>query len=934
MATKSTLRAPDEEDESSDPQWPIAQLMSRLRTSTAGLTSREATRRLVTDGSNEIVRRDSNRRLQELARQFTHPLALLLVAAAILSLFNHATLLAVAIGAVVVLNALLAFSQEVQAENAVEALAAYMPPRARVIRDGTISEIVARELVPGDVLVVAEGDRISADARVIDGAVEVDLSTLNGESVPVVRSPDPGDVTVPLLEANDLVFSGTNCTGGEARAVVTRTGMSTELGRIAALSERTAQDESPLEHQVKRVAWLIGAVALIAAVAFLPLGAAAGLTIGAAVSFSVGLLVANVPEGLLPTITLALAVGVRDLAKRGAVVKRLSSVETLGSTTVICTDKTGTLTQNKMEVVRIWTPDTVRGLSGAFVPSAVESELLRAAAACTTAALADRPDVDDLGDPTELALLSAARFSGCAVGHDARDQGRLAVFHFDGLLKRMSTLDRVSGGATLNTKGAPETVLPICTTIATNDGSTRPLVSADRERFARLVEESAGEGLRVLAIARRVFSGSPGTPTRDEVEGDLCLLGFVAMIDPPRPEVANAIARAHRAGIKVHVVTGDNGLTATAIARRVGIGCERIVTGAELDAMSEGDLDELLSTGSEIVFARTAPEAKLRITDALRSLGEIVAVTGDGVNDAPALRRADIGVAMGRSGTDVAREAATMVLTDDDFATIVEAIEGGRRVYDNVRKFIQYIFTHAVPEVAPFLVFALSGGAIPLPLTVMQILAIDLGTDTLPALALSREAAEPGLMDRAPRPRSEGVIVRSMLWRTWGFMGLISALLVLGGFFFTLLHGGWQLHAATGPASGLHHLYEQATTVAWLGIVACQIGTAFAVRAERASLRSIGFFSNRPLLGAIVFEIAFALTIAYTPQLHRVFGTAGLSPSQLLVVVPFPFIVWGADELRRLLVRHRVAKSETCSPDSAAASAPTSSPIGELTAVR
>ena len=901
---------PDQEDESSDPQWPIAQLMSRLRTSTDGLTSRDAARRLIADGPNEIVRRSSSRRLQEFGRQFTHPLALLLTAAAILSLFNHAILLAVAIGAVVMLNALLAFSQEIQAENAVEALAAYMPPHARVIRDGAITEIVARELVPGDVLLIAEGDRVSADARIIEGAVEVDLSTLNGESVPVVRSSHHGDVTVPPIEANDLVFSGTNCTGGEARAVVTRTGMATELGRIAALSERTAQDESPLEHQVKRVAWLIGAVALIAAVAFLPLGAAAGLTIGAAASFSVGLLVANVPEGLLPTITLALAVGVRDLAKRGAVVKRLSSVETLGSTTVICTDKTGTLTENRMEVVRIWTPDTVRDLTGSLVASPLERELLSSAAACTTAVLAERPGDRGLGDPTELALLSVARSSGCAADDQARDQGRLAVFHFDALLKRMSTLDRTADGAVLHTKGAPETVEAICTTTATSDGSTRPLTAADRERFARLVAESAGEGLRVLAVARKEIYGRPEALTRDEVEGELCLLGFVAMIDPPRPEVADAIARAHRAGVRVHVVTGDNGLTAAAIARRVGIGCVRIVTGRELDAMSERDLDELLSGGSEIVFARTAPEAKLRITDALRSLGEIVAVTGDGVNDAPALRRADIGVAMGRSGTDVAREAATMVLTDDDFATIVAAIEGGRRVYDNVRKFIQYIFTHAVPEVVPFLVFALSGGAIPLPLTVMQILAIDLGTDTLPALALSREAAEPGLMDRAPRPRSEGVIVRSMLWRTWGFMGIISALLVLGGFFLTLHDGGWYLGAPTGPSSSLHHLYEQATTVAWLGIVACQIGTAFAVRAERASLWTIGIFSNRPLLGAIVVEIAFALSIAYLPQLHRVFGTAALTPTQLLTVAPFPFIVWGADELRRWLLRRRSAVAE------------------------
>jgi magnesium-transporting ATPase (P-type) len=354
------------------------------------------------------------------------------------------------------------------------------------------------------------------------------------------------------------------------------------------------------------------------------------------------------------------------------------------------------------------------------------------------------------------------------------------------------------------------------------------------------------------------------------------------------------------------VVTGDNGLTAAAIARRVGIGRGglRVVSGTELDSMSEAQLDDLLGGGSEIVFARSSPEAKLRIADALRAEGQVVAMTGDGVNDAPALRRADIGVAMGRSGTDVAREAATMVLTDDNFATIAAAVEAGRRVYDNVRKFICYIFAHAVPEVLPFLVFALAGGAVPLPLTVMEILAIDLGTDTLPALALSREPAEPGLMDRPPRPRSQGVISGALLARAWGFLGLISASLVLAGFFLTLRHAGWHPGAPTGPGSPLHHAYRQATTVTWLGIVACQVGTAFAVRTDHASLRTVGVFSNRLLLAGIAVALAFAAAIVYLPVMHGVFGTEALTAGQVATVAPFPFIVWGADELRRLLLRH------------------------------
>jgi magnesium-transporting ATPase (P-type) len=326
--------------------------------------------------------------------------------------------------------------------------------------------------------------------------------------------------------------------------------------------------------------------------------------------------------------------------------------------------------------------------------------------------------------------------------------------------------------------------------------------------------------------------------------------------------------------------------------------------------MSEPDLDRLLSSGPEIIFARSSPEAKLRIADALRAQGAVVAMTGDGVNDAPALRAADIGVAMGRSGTEVARQAATMVLTDDNFATVIDAVEEGRRVYDNVRKFILYIFTHAVPEVVPFLVFALSGGAVPLPLTVMELLAIDLITDTLPALALSREPAEPGIMERTPRPKTEGIIQPSLLLRAWGFLGVISAALVLGGFFLVLHDGGWHLNAPTGAHTPLHHLYRQATTIAWLGIVACQVGTAFAARTDRVSLKSIGFATNRLLLGAIGVALTLAAALAFLPFLHSIFGTATPTAGQLVVVAPYPVVVWGADEIRRWVQRRRRRSAE------------------------
>jgi calcium-translocating P-type ATPase len=887
-------------DVPADPRSPLTLLYRNLRTSPDGLSGREAQRRLVVYGPNELSRRTGRRWPRELLSQFTHPLALLLLVAAGLAWLAGTPVLTAALAAVILLNAGFAFAQELQAERAVEALAAFLPSHARVLRDRRRIEVDATTLVPGDVVLIEEGDRICADARLIEGDLEVDLSTLTGESLPAARSADLVDTRGPLLDARDLVFSGTTCTEGEARALVTTTGMHTELGRIAALSQRTTREDSPLERQIKRVAWLIALVAAGAGVVFLPVGVAAGLAWSAAATFAIGLICANVPEGLLPTITLALAVGVRDLARRGAVVKRLSAVETLGSTTVICTDKTGTLTENRMRVTRVWLPEGEADLEDLADPAVSPQlrALAAAGAACTSAELGDPP----IGDPTELALLELARTVGAPLAPADREANRRAMFHFDPHLKRMSTVDRECDGTlAVHTKGAPETVLPCCTSVG-----GRTLTDTDRTELATIVDRYAAQGLRLLAIARRPVTQLPGK-RREVAESGLCLLGLVAMFDPPRPQVAHAVELAHRAGVRIHVVTGDNGLTAAEIARRVGIGGSRIVTGAELDAMHEPELDRLLAGDEEIVFARSSPEAKLRIADALRDQGHIVAMTGDGVNDAPALHRADIGVAMGRSGTDVAREAATMVLTDDDFGTIVAAVEAGRRVYDNVRRFIVYIFTHAVPEIAPFLVFALSGGAIPLPLTVLQILAIDLGTDILPALALSREAAEPGLMDRPPRPRHEGVIRGSMLARAWGFLGAISAALVLLGFLAVLWRAGWSPGAPTGPGTPLHHAYQQATTVAWLGIVSCQVGTAFAVRSQRASLRAIGVLRNRPLLVGIAVEIAFAFALVYVPFLQPVFGTAALSPGQLALVAPFPFLVWGADEIRKAWLRRRSA---------------------------
>lgn len=908
-----------------------------------GLSSAEAARRLLQHGPNELVRRGERRWPRELARQFVHPLALLLWAAAALAVVADLPELAAAIVAVVVLNAAFAFWQEQQAERAVEALVAYLPPHATVVRDGRRQEIEARQLVPGDLLELAEGQRISADARLVHGALQIDASALTGESQPVERAADAADRSLPPLERPDLVFSGTSCTGGEARAVVTATGMATELGRVAALSQRVGDETSPLQRQVSRVARLIALVAVGVGIAFVPIGTlVAGLPLSDAVIFAIGLLVANVPEGLLPTITLALAVGVRQLARRRALVKRLSAVETLGSTTVICTDKTGTLTENRMRATALWTaagehvlepggrggaeaggpepaadtpapPADVQG-PAADVPAPAAAGAGDGALAAVATALACCSEADlhppgggePAGDPTEVALLALAERLGADGSERWRESVRRAAFAFDPRLQRMTTVDEIDGRSWVHAKGAPDQLLRLCDAIADGDGDgARPLDDEARAAVGAAVDGHARDGLRVLAVARRPLAAGP-LPGRDDAEAHLTLLALVALLDPPREQVRAAVERCHRAGIRIVIVTGDHGLTAAEVARRVGIGgasAPAVIEGRALVAMDDAALAERLERGDELVFARSSPEAKLRIAELLKAQGEVVAMTGDGVNDAPALRTADIGVAMGRSGTDVAREAATLVLTDDDFSTIVAAIDEGRRVYANIRKFILYIFAHATPEVVPFLLFALSGGAIPLPLTALQILAIDLGTETLPALALGRDPAEPGTMERPPRPRREGVITAAMLWRAWAFLGLISAALVLGGFFAVLLAGGWHAGAGVGEGEPLHGVWLQATTMTFAGIVSCQLGTAFAARTERASLRSVGVFANRLLLWGIAFELLFTACVVYVPFCQEVFGTAALDPWMVLLVAPFGLVVWGADELRRARLR-------------------------------
>ncbi len=874
-------------DESRAGREPLALLLRDLRTSAEGLSPADVDRRLLVYGPNRLPHPTGRGWWVDIITQLVHPLALLLWVAAALAWLAGTPVLTWAILAVIAVNAVVAFLQERQAARAVEAIGQYLPAHARVMRAGHSHTVPADQVVPGDVLVITEGDLVCADARLLDGSVEVDMSALTGESVPVRRSAQEVDRADRLIDAPDAVFSGTTCVQGRAMAVVFATAAHTELGRIAALSQRVSSGLSPLERQVRRSAWLIAGVAVLIGILFLPLGMLAGLTVEEAGIFAVGLLVANVPEGLLPTITLALAVGVRSLARSGALVKRLSAVETLGSTSVICTDKTGTLTENRMRIVSAWRagrwvdPGPVVGATAAQV-------------------MVDCQELELTADPMELAL----RECGERLGQRPVDPR--AVFGFDPRRKRMSVVVRRAGRLVVETKGAPEVVLPLCTMWSVPDGAA-PLGPADRATVLQAVDEGAARGHRIMALAARTIADEP--PDADQAEAGLCLIALVALEDPPRPEVAAAVAGCHRAGIRIHVVTGDHAVTATAIARRVGIGADRVVSGPDVDAMSDRTLDQLLAEPGEFVFSRSTPEGKLRIAEALRRRGEVVAMTGDGVNDAPALHRADIGVAMGRSGTDVARAAATMVLTDDNFATIAAAVREGRRAYENMRKFVLYIFAHAVPEVVPFAVFALSAGAVPLPLTVLLILAIDLGTETLPALALGRERAEPDLMVRPPRPPAQRLISGRMLARAWLLMGSLSAALTLGIYFTVLLGAGWYPGAPVGAGTPLHDAYRQAVTATFAAIVACQIGTAFAARTDRAALRTLGVLSNPMLLWSIGVEVAFAAALIYLPPLQQVFGTAALPVSVLVLLVPCPILVWSADEWFRWWGRHRAART-------------------------
>jgi magnesium-transporting ATPase (P-type) len=905
---------------------PVPEVYKKLGSRPEGLTEAEVKERQNQFGRNSIIKVKGKPLILKLLANFTHLMALLLWIGGLVGFIAKMPQLGLAIWTVNLINGVFSFWQEYKAEKATEALLRLLPPNARVIRDGAEKSVLAEELVPGDLILLAEGDRISADGRIVEAAeLRVDQSTLTGEAQPVAKTGEAELRTgMTRAEVPDLVFAGTSVASGTGKAVVFTTGMNTEFGKIAHLTQTIVDAPSPLQRELDRVTKVVTAMAMGIGILFFFLAVfLAGVNLAVSFIFAMGMIVAFVPEGLLPTVTLSLAMGVQRMAKRNALIKKLSAVETLGCTTVICTDKTGTLTENEMTVRALWVAGQRLSVTGVGyeaegqilaedqpIPSPTDGDLrqmLIAAGLCNDSRLLAPIDGSnhwtELGDPTEAALRVVALKGGVNLDDELSHTPRLRELPFDSHRKRMSTVHQGPEGTSIAyVKGAPKEILALSTDIQINS-QIAPLAEDLRAQIVAINDEYARSGLRVLAIAQRLLPCGPGAPKPETIERDLTFLGLIAMMDPPRPEAAEAVRKCHQAGIRIIMITGDYGLTAESIARNIGIIKDfpaQIITGPELEQMSDEVLKGHLA--GEVIFARVAPEQKLRVVTALKEMGQVVAVTGDGVNDAPALKQADIGIAMGMTGTDVAKEAADMILTDDNFASIVNAIEEGRAVYANIRKFAMYVFNSNMAEAVPFIVMLFSRGGIPLPLTVMQVLAIDLGTDMLPAIGLGSESPEAGIMDRPPRSREEPLLNRPLIVRALFWYGLIESVAAMSAYFFLNWQHGWPgvVLAQEGTLA-----YRMATTMTFATIVATQVGAVLGCRTDRVSVFKIGLFSNRLILGGIAVELCILGLLMYVPFLQKAFNTAPFGLIEWVFVLSWIPIVFLVDELRKALLRWR-----------------------------
>lgn len=912
------------------------EIFAELGTGPDGLSPEEAARRLEKTGPNVLEEAKGESWIIKLGRNFVSIFAILLWIAGALCFIPGVDMpqLGVAVFIVIVVNAAFSFWQESKAEKAVEALQRLIPRDSSVLRGGQKIRVPASDLVYGDIIYLEEGDRIPVDARVIEAnGLQVNNAVLTGESRPIYKMaaplPESGNSWFLWTELPNMVFAGTSVASGSGAAIVIGTGMRTEIGHIAGLTQSVKTEETPLQKEIKSLVNLLTALSVGIGVVFFFLGTKlGGLSALEGFIFTIGITVANIPEGLLPTMSLALAMGVQRMAKRQVLVKNLPSVETLGSTTVICTDKTGTLTTNHISVTRLLTggqdlsidatkpgiceirttgqgtTNTDKNESGLLDASSLRQqkslrELVRVGILCNNA----RPG---LGDPTEGALLDLASNLGVDWNAENAAFPRQTSFPFESVRKRMSTINRGADGRVFAcVKGSPLELLECCTTILDGDVS-RSLTEEDRARIAQNVDSLAAEGLRTLAFAERDISEAElaGELTQQGVEQGLCFLGLTGMEDPPRAEVPAAIASCQKAGIRIVMVTGDYGLTALAIGRRIGMirpedkAEDCVISGQDLAQMDDEALKARLTVPGPIIFARTDPAQKMRVVSAFKDLGEVVAVTGDGVNDAAALKKADIGIAMGKDVNDVAKEAASMIVLDSNFASIVAAVEEGRTVYSNIRRFTTYVLASNMPELAPFILFVLF--KYPLALTVMQILAIDLGTDLVPALGLGAELPEPGIMEHAPRGPKEHLANLWVLLRAYVWQGGLEIALSLVAFFWAYLQRGWipgTPMATSGP------VYVYATTMTLAGIVACQVGNVFCNRTHRQSVFKVGFFKNKLVLIGVLVEIGLIAALVYVPVLQGVFGLTALTLHDWAFLATFPVIMIGLDEIRKFILR-------------------------------
>ncbi|HXZ23765.1 MAG TPA: cation-transporting P-type ATPase, partial [Methanomassiliicoccales archaeon] len=907
----------------------IDELFARLEAKSSGLSSEDVAKRVQKFGRNVLPER--KRRLsQSLVPQLKNLFTVLLMLAAALSFIsgfstNDATSIGMGIAILVVIVISIVFSlfQEYRAERAVRAIKQLVPAHARVRREGQTGQVEVGDVVPGDIIILEAGDKVPADARVIECfELAVDNSALTGESEPAHRAPGVATVVSQkeLAYCANVVFAGTTVASGSGLALVFATGERTEFGRIVKLTQSTAEPASPLQLEVNRAARMnfivaIGVGLLFLAIAYFGLH----LELAASLLFMIGVMVSLVPEGFQVTMTLALAISSLAMSKRNMVVKRLSSVETLGSCTVICSDKTGTITEGQMTVRRAWAAGKELEITGeGYEPEGLvllggkrlladQSEdlhqLLLVACLDNTATVVPPLDARKsrwtaVGDSTEAALLVFAAKAGMQYKEQLTRSPRIGMVPFESKRKMMTSVHREPNGLIVSyTKGAGSEVLKRSTK-AYWEGKIIPLDEQTKKAIEERMDAYARDAYRVLALAVRVLPKEPDSYESEAIENDLTFAGLVAILDPPRAETPEAVREARAAGIRVFMLTGDHELTAEAIAHSVGLLTTRgtVITGAQLSMLSDEGLDHILEK-KELVFARIAPDQKLRIVRALRLKGETVAVTGDGVNDAPALLEADIGISMGLAGTDVARESSDMVLLDDNFASIVHGIEQGRAVFDNLKKFIAYVFAHNWAELMTFIAFVLL--AVPLPLTVIQVLAIDLMMDIPPSLALTVEPPEPGIMERRPRSKTSRLFSRGALARS-AYLGVIGGVVALF-WCFQMWHGaGWTFGSNTVPTTiG----YMQGTTIALAAIMAAQLGIVFAMRTNVQSSLSVSLRKSKWLLAGVGVMLAVLLALVYFPPIGAAFGTTSVPVESFLGIFLIAPTLFALEEVRKLILR-------------------------------